>query len=461
MSHDQVLTAAQMRAAEDVLITRGTSVAALMERAGNGAAEWVWRVAAGRAVTVLCGPGNNGGDGYVIARVLAERGVPVQVVAPSAPATKAAGWASGQWGGMPVGEAPGAVLVDCLFGTGLTRALSPELAGLLQQLAAAHPFRIAIDLPSGIDSDTGTALNEGLPDYQLTLALGAWKRAHWLMPASATMGERRLVPIGIDPVNGAGRLTGRPKLSAPTAKAHKYSRGLLAVVGGAMPGAALLAARAAMRGGAGYVRLVTVDRPDGVPDDLVVQTGGAIDAMADDRVTAVLAGPGLGRSEDALARLDAALASGHPLVLDADALHLLAPARLRERRAPLLLTPHAGELEALCRAFGVAPAGKVAQAQALAKAAGAVVIAKGADTIVAGPNGELVFTPPATSWLSVAGTGDVLAGLVASRLATGAGPVAAAEQALWLHGAAARLAGPVLLPDTLIAALPQAWKEAL
>jgi hydroxyethylthiazole kinase-like uncharacterized protein yjeF len=449
-----------MRAAEDVLIAAGTSVDALMERAGQGAAEWVWRIAAGRAVTVLCGPGNNGGDGYVIARVLAERGLPVQVVAPLPPATEAAQKACRRWGGMPVADATGAILVDCLFGTGLTRALSPELAQVLQRLAATHPFRIAIDLPSGIDSDTGEALGDDLPDCQLTVALGGWKRAHWLMPAGAMMGERRLVEIGIDAVSGTGRLAGRPRLTAPAPYAHKYSRGLLAVVGGAMPGAGLLAARAAMRGGAGYVRLLAAERPGDVPDDLVVLTGQAADALADKRIAAVLAGPGLGRDEAAGERLRTVLAAGHPLVLDADALHLLTPTALQGRGAPLLLTPHAGELAALCRAFNVAVQDKVAQAQGLAEATNAVVIAKGADTIIAGPSGELVFTPPASSWLSVAGTGDVLAGLVASRLANGSTPVAAAEEAFWLHATAARLAGPALLPDSLIAALPAAWEQA-
>ncbi|WP_268745940.1 NAD(P)H-hydrate dehydratase [Croceibacterium mercuriale] len=454
------MTAAQMRAAEDVLIAAGTSVSALMEHAGRGAAEWVWRVAAGRTVTVLCGPGNNGGDGYVIARVLAERGLPVQVVAPLPPATEAAQQACRRWGGVPVADAAGAVLVDCLFGTGLTRALSPELSQMLQRLAAAHPFRIAIDLPSGIDSDTGQALGDGMPDYQLTVALGGWKRAHWLMPAGASMGERRLVEIGIDAVSGAGRLARRPELTAPRPDAHKYSRGLLAVVGGAMPGASLLAARAAMRGGAGYVRLLAAERPEGVPDDLVVLTGPAADALADERIAAVLAGSGLERGTDAAERLRTALASDHPLVLDADALHLLTPAALQGRDAPLALTPHAGEMAALCRAFAVVAEGKIAQAQGLAAAANAVVIAKGADTIIAGPAGELVFTKPATSWLSVAGTGDVLAGLVASRLANGSAPLAAAEEGLWLHATAARLAGSALLPDTLIAALPAAWEQA-
>ena len=198
-----------------------------------------------------------------------------------------------------------------------------------------------------------------------------------------------------------------------------------------------------------------------MPDDLVVLTGQAADALADARIAAVLVGPGLGRDDDAAARLQAALESGHPLVLDADALHLLRPAMLRGRAAPLLLTPHAGELAALCQAFEIAAEGKVAQTQALAAATSAVVIAKGADTIIADPAGDLVFTQAASSWLSVAGTGDVLAGLVASRLASGAAPVAAAEEALWLHATAARQAGPALLPDTLIAALPAAWEQAV
>jgi len=454
-----------MRAAEDALIAGGTSVAELMKRAGAGAAEWVWRMAGGssggRPVTVLCGPGNNGGDGYVIARVLAARGVPVSVVAPLAPVTEAAKAARAGWGGETAPFAEGAVLVDCLFGTGLTRALSDDHAGLLQGLAAAHPFRIAVDLPSGVESDSGAALNDDLPHYDLTLGLGAWKRAHWLMPACARMGERRLVAIGLSPVQGAGRLVGRPHLHAPEPDSHKYARGLLAVVGGTMPGATMMAARAAMHGGAGYVKLLAEKRPDGVPDNLVVETTPLADVLGDGRIDAVLVGPGLGRGQQSVARLEASLASGLPLVVDADALHLLTPARLRKRQAPLIVTPHGGELAALCQAFGVEPLGKVEQALALAQALGAVVVAKGADTLVAGPDGTLAFTIAASSWLSVAGTGDVLAGIIASRLATGTSPMQAAEQAVWLHGEAARLAGPVLTPDMLIAALPAAWSLCL
>ncbi|MFN7159911.1 MAG: NAD(P)H-hydrate epimerase, partial [Erythrobacter cryptus] len=258
MSAAQILTAAQMRAAEEALFDAGTSVGELMEIAAGGAAEWVRRAAAGRAVTVLCGPGNNGGDGYVIARRLREAGNAVTVVAPLAPTTAAAQEARQRWGGEPSAPeaARGEVLVDCLFGSGLTRPLAGDHARLIAGLAARHRLKIAIDLPSGIASDSGPVLAEGLPCFDLTLALGAWKFAHWSLPGRALMGEKRLVPIGIAPVAGAARLVTRPRIAAPGLEAHKYSRGLLGIVVGAMQGASLLAAAAAQRAGAGYVKLL-------------------------------------------------------------------------------------------------------------------------------------------------------------------------------------------------------------
>ena len=232
----QILTVAQMRAAEQALIDGGETVESLMERAGNGAADWVWRVAGGRPVTVLCGPGNNGGDGYVIARELARRGLAVTVAAPLEPKTEAAIAARRSAGGKIAASGHGGVLVDCLFGSGLTRPLTPELAELLCQEARRHAHLVAIDVPSGVDSDRGTALNDALPTYDLTLALGAWKFAHCLMPAMATMGEMRLVPIGIGRVEGAAARLPRPHLPPPAPDAHKYTRGLVLVVGGAMAG---------------------------------------------------------------------------------------------------------------------------------------------------------------------------------------------------------------------------------
>lgn len=450
MTAAQVLTAAQMRAAEQALFDAGTSVSALMETAAGGAAEWIRRVAAGRSVTVLCGPGNNGGDGYVIARHLREAGNSVTVIAPLEPATDAAREAKARWDG-PVGTsvaAAGEVFVDCLFGSGLTRPLVAEHALLLRDLAARHRLRIAVDVPSGVASDTGSVLNDKLPAFDLTLALGAWKFAHWSLPGRLHMGQMRLIPIGIAPVEGAAQLIGRPQIAAPAADSHKYRRGLLGIVGGAMPGASLLAAAAAQHGGAGYVKLLAPHADPRTPPDVVTDTAPLAEALDDTRLAAVLVGPGLGRDEAARTSLTEALHRARALVVDADALMLLTPALLPEGK-PLLATPHDGELEALCRCFGVIAEGRRARALALARVSGMVVLAKGPDTCIAAPDGRLALAPPAPSWLSVAGTGDVLAGIAASRMAGGADPFTAACEAVWLHSEAARRAGPAFTPSQL------------
>ncbi|MFN3863126.1 MAG: NAD(P)H-hydrate epimerase [Erythrobacter sp.] len=450
MTGQQVLSASQMRAAEQVLFDAGTAVSALMEIAAGGAAEWIRRVAAGRTVTVLCGPGNNGGDGYVIARRLREAGNAVTVVAPLDPATDAAQEARRRWGGAvaTAGAAGGDVFVDCLFGSGLARPLVAEHALLLRDLAARHRYRVAVDVPSGIASDSGAVLNDRLPAFDLTLALGAWKFAHWSLPGRALMGQMRLVPIGIAGVAGAAQLITRPRIAAPAADSHKYRRGLLGIVAGAMPGAGLLAAAAAQRAGAGYVKLLAAAPDPRTPADVVTESLPLAKALADPRVAAVLIGPGFGRDGAARAMLAEALAHAPALVLDADALVLLTPALLA-RELPILATPHDGELEALCRAFGVIADSRRERALTLAKVSGMVVLAKGPDSMVAAPDGRLALGTPAPSWLSVAGTGDVLAGIAASRMATGADPFIAACEALWLHGEAARRAGPAFTPSQL------------
>lgn len=462
MSLNQVLTAEQMRAAEQALFDAGTSVGALMETAAGGAAEWIRRVAAWRPVTVLCGPGNNGGDGYVIARRLRDAGNSVTVIAPLDPATDAAKEAKRRWGGAVVtsGATGGDVFVDCLFGSGLARPLLPEHALLLRDLAARHRYRVAVDVPSGIASDTGAVLNEKLPAYDVTLALGAWKFAHWSLPGRALMGQMRLVPIGIAGVDGAAQVVSRPKLFAPPADSHKYRRGLLGIVGGAMSGASLLAAAAAQRAGAGYVKLFAPESYPRTPPDVVTDSAPLDEALTDPRMASVLVGPGLGRDASAQAKLSEALAHAKALVLDADALVLLAPAMLA-RDLPILATPHDGELEALCRAFGVMAEGRRARAVALARVSGMVVLAKGPDSVIAAPDGRLALGIPAPSWLSVAGTGDVLAGIAASRMATGSDPFSAACQALWLHGEAARRAGPAFTPSQLAERVSEALAACL
>lgn len=459
----QVLTVAEMRGAEQALIDAGTGVDELMLRAGHGAADWVWRVAAGRPVTVLCGPGNNGGDGYVIAQSLRARGGAVHVVAPMPPATDAARRARAAWQGevLTSGKrANGAVMVDCLFGSGLTRPLSAEHALLLRDLADRHHYRIALDLPSGVESDSGILLNEGLPHYELTLALGAWKFAHWRLPARQGMGVLRLVPIGVEGVGGAAQLVGKPKISPPAVDAHKYTRGLCAVVAGAMPGAVLLACKAAMQAGAGYVKLLADDPVQSSPAGLVVEEGALSGALSDKRINTVLAGPGLGRDARARARLRVTLEHARRVVLDADALVLLTPDDLPSG-IEALATPHDGELDQLCRNFGVVASGRQDRAQALAKLSGMVVLAKGHDSVIASPDGRLALAPPASSWLSVAGSGDVLAGIAASRMACGCDAFTAASEAVWLHGEAARLAGCAFSADDLAALVREAIAATL
>ncbi len=461
---EPVLTVSEMRAAEQALIDAGTDVHQLMQIAGRGAAEWVWRMAAGRPVTVLCGPGNNGGDGYVIAETLRARGLAVRVVAPMAPKTEAAQRARGGYVGDVATDFDGIsghVFVDCLFGSGLCREISADLAEPLSQLAEGHHYRIAIDLPSGIDSDQGTLLGPEI-DYHLTVALGAWKRAHFLMPAASQVGALRFVDIGVDQSTGTAHRIARPRLSAPAADAHKYRRGLLAIVGGAMPGAALLSAQAAMHCGAGYVKLLSEHSYPAAPADLVVDIRALPEALSDKRIDALLVGPGLGRDDTAADRLKAALTRDLPTVLDADGLAILQPDMLAARARPLILTPHEGELAALEAAWGLTGGrDKVDRACALARATGAIVLAKGADTIVATPEGEIALADRASSWLSTAGTGDVLAGIAASRMANGSAPFAAACEAVWLHADAARQAGPAFTAMELALGVKGAYAATL
>lgn len=458
----QVLDVAAMRAAEAALIDGGTPAQALMEMAGRALGEWARRLGAGRPVTVLCGPGNNGGDGYVAARYLMERGVAVTVIAAREPMTPEARTARALYAGDVHAPGPfphGAVLLDCLFGSGLSRALPDDLLSLLTGLAERHALRIAADLPSGIEADSGAVLNSGLPAFDVTVALGAWKHAHYAMPAAPLMGALRLVDIGVAAVPGAARVLAKPRIAPPAADAHKYKRGLLAVVAGAMPGAALLSAEAAQRSGAGYVKLLATVRPEGVPPSLVCDVTD-LAALADPRIAAILVGPGLGRTAEAAARLDGALAANRPVVIDADALMLLHPAS--PGTAPRVLTPHEGEMAALEAAFGLSATGtRRARAVAMAEAAHATVLLKGPDSLIAAPGGDVIMSPRASAWLSVAGSGDVLAGIIASRLAVHGDAFLAAQEGLWLHGEAARRCGPAFTAGDLAAATGYALSAAL
>jgi len=241
-----ILTAAEMRAAEASAIASGAAVEALMERAGKAAAEAIWRYAGPLPVLVLCGPGNNGGDGYVVARELAARGMVVRVAALAEPKTEAAIAARASWNGPvePLETAgPAALLVDALFGTGLVRPLDPLTARRLAELAGPAAVRAAIDLPSGVATDDGAILS-AVPDFDLTVTFQTLKPAHLLQPAARHMGRVVVADIGIA---AASRLVeiARPRRAIPGPDDHKYTRGLVTLIAGDMPGASALAASAA------------------------------------------------------------------------------------------------------------------------------------------------------------------------------------------------------------------------
>jgi hydroxyethylthiazole kinase-like uncharacterized protein yjeF len=455
-----ILTAPEMRAAEDSAIAAGTSVETLMERAGTAAAEAIWRHAGPLPALVLCGPGNNGGDGYVVARRLAERGVEVRVAAlgePSSPAAVAArrGWQ----GAVERLEAapPAPLLVDALFGTGLSRPLDEAVSAHLCRLAAEARLRVAIDLPSGVATDDGVLLSP-VPDFDLTITFASLKPSHLLQPAARLMGRIVVADIGIEARSRLAEVA-RPRLRTPGPDDHKYSRGYVAVVAGVMRGASALAAGAALRAGAGYVRLLAREPVGGIAAAIVQST--ALSALEDGRIGAVAIGPGLGRSEGATARLEAALAAAAPLVLDADALVLLGergPSSLAKLIETPILTPHAGEF---ARLWPSGQGSKVQQARAAAAAWRSVILFKGSDTVVAAPDGRAAIAAPGSPWLATAGTGDVLVGIVAAMRAGGLGAFEAACAGVWLHGRAAVLAGPGLIADDLLLHLRAAVAECL
>jgi hydroxyethylthiazole kinase-like uncharacterized protein yjeF len=448
MTGRPILTTTRMRAAEQAAIDAGTSVEELMERAGAALAEAAVRFAGPLPVLVLCGPGNNGGDGYVAARHLAQRGVAVRAAAISDPKSDAGKQARAAFPGKVEelsGETAGAPLViDCLFGTGLKKAVDPAAVDELRRLCGSAAIRIACDVPSGVESDSGALLNE-VPAYDATVTFAALKPAHRLMPAMDKCGRVVLADIGIA-AETDWREIAAPKLPPLDPSGHKYSRGLIHLLAGKMPGAIALAATAAARSGAGYVRVSTSRSIDNIPA-AVVQTDTA--HLDDERIGCIVIGPGMG---DIPQLLTLALTSKSPKVIDADAIGQVGdPERLKERNA--ILTPHTGEFR---RLFGDIEGSKADQALEAARRSGAIVVYKGPDTIVASPDGRLGFAPPAPAWLATAGTGDVLSGMVGALAAQGMEGFDAACGAVWLHGRAAELAGPHMIADDLVAAIPAA-----
>jgi len=443
-----ILTAGAMRAAEERTIDAGTSVEELMERAGEALAEAAYRFAGPTPALILCGPGNNGGDGYVAARHLVERGVEVRIAGLGEPNSEAARWARSQWQGEVealTSETAGKPLViDSLFGTGLKRGLEDAATKQLSRLCDSAVATIACDLPSGVETDTGAELS-AIPAFDLTVTFGALKPAHLLHPAMHKCGRLVLADIGIA-VDSEWHEIRPPQMPPLEPGGHKYDRGLVHALAGTMPGAIALSARAAARAGAGYVRVSTSRHIDALPSAIVQMDTAPVN---DERIGCLLVGPGLGEVQQVLTL---ALTSKAPKVIDADAItHLGEPERLRGQDA--ILTPHEGEFRKL---FGELPGSKPDRALEAARRSGAVIVYKGPDTLVATPDGRLGFAPCAHPWLASAGTGDVLAGIIAAMRARGLPPFEAACAGVWVHGRAAEIAGSQLIADDLAEAIPQA-----
>jgi hydroxyethylthiazole kinase-like uncharacterized protein yjeF len=448
MTARPILTVEGMRAAEQAAIDGRTSVETLMERAGAALAEAAYRFVGPLPALVVCGPGNNGGDGYVAARHLADRGVEVRVAALGDPKSDAAKWARSQWTGEVetlsdhTQSAP--LLIVALFGTGLSQGLDPAVVEQLSRLCNDAVASVACDVPAGVETNSGRILSP-VPAFDMTVTFGALKPAHLLHPAMNRCGRVVLADIGIEAAPDWHEIEA-PTLPPVEPGLHKYTRGLVHALAGKMPGAIALAATAAARTGAGYVRVSTSQPIEALPSS-VVQVDTA--EVNDPGINCLLVGPGLG---DIPQVLTLALTSRAPKVIDADGItHLGEPERLRGQDA--VITPHEGEFRKL---FGELPGTKPEQALDAARLTGAVVVYKGADTLVASPDGRLGFRPPAPGWLASAGTGDVLSGMIAALRARGMPAFEAASAGVWLHGRAAEIGGPDMIADDLVRAIPQA-----
>ena len=460
----ELLTPDETASADRAAVVLGHPVAGLMENAGRAVARAMRARLRPCRTLVLCGPGNNGGDGYVAARHLSAAGWPVWLAAlapPRGPAAEAAA----RWRGLrapftPEFAARADLVVDAVFGAGLTRDLDPDLADVLR---AARRV-VAVDVPSGLDGATGAVRGFAAP-AELTVTFFRLKPGHLLLPGRILCGETVLADIGLPKAAlPAGTQTWRNhpslwKLPVPDPAGHKYSRGHVTVLGGAsMTGAARLAASAARRAGAGMVTIAAAGSADiyraGEPG-LIVDERPIEALLTDPRRNAWVCGPGLG-PEAADAVLPPLLAAGRLVVVDADALTLCAgtPDRLR---GAAVLTPHEGEF---ARVFGPPGADRLASVRAASVRTGAVVLLKGADTIVAAPDGRAVVNDTAPPWLATAGAGDVLAGVIAALLAQGMPAWEAACAGAWLHGRAAALCGPGLIAEDLSGRLAAAVAEA-
>ena len=460
---EPLYTPAEMAAIDSASPSLGVAGPLLMENAGRAVARAIRRRVAPCRVVVLAGPGNNGGDGYVAARYLAQEGWPVTVT-PLAPprAGSDAEQAAEHWRG-PVAQPSQArihgadLVIDAVFGAGLSREVTGEVVDLL---AAARRL-VAVDMPSGIDGATGQ-IRGYAPRAALTVTFLARKPGHLLLPGRDMCGETVVADIGTPPraLDAAEPKTFRNApglfhLSRPAMASHKYDRGHVTILGGALAGASILAAMAARRVGAGLVT-IAAERAPSAPPGIMIRSDGVARLAEDSRRKVWLCGPGLGADAagDALATL---IAAGKTIVADADALTACAgaPEKLRGVAA---ITPHRGEFG---RVFGVIGDDRLGAARAAAANAGAVVVLKGPDTVIASPDGRAAINDNAPPSLATAGTGDTLAGMITGLLGQGMEVFEACCAAVWLHGAAARIAGDHLIAEDLADALPAAMTRAV
>ena len=454
-----VLRPSEMRAAEAAAIAAGTDAATLMERAGSAAALAIRRFSARRETLVLCGPGNNGGDGWVVARRMQAAGWPVRVAAqpPASPLCQAM---AAQWSGPVASLAdapPAALVVDALLGLGATRSLDPEWGAALERTSAGGQV-VALDCPSGIDLATGQALGSPVA-AALTIVFGALKPGNVIGAGRRLAGRTIVADIGLAEPVSMTHVIAPPRLAGGEPGWHKFARGHALVVAGAAhhEGAARLAARAALRAGTGVVTLIEASPATAasLTDAVMTRDDAAGRALLHDRrTTAAVIGPGL--TADARARdwLQALIPGPVPLVVDAGALDLFGELLRRDAPPalpPCILTPHDGEF---ARLFGPIGSDRLAAARRAAAAARAVVVLKGPETIVADPDGRAAVNLHAAPWLATAGSGDVLAGIIGALLAQGLGPFDAACVGAWLHGDCGHRGGAGLIADDLPDLLP-------
>jgi NAD(P)H-hydrate epimerase len=486
-----------MAEADRRTIAGGIKGERLMEAAGGGIARIILQRFARTPVTVLCGPGNNGGDGFVIARHLVHAGWPVRLAA-LAPLSKLSGdaainarrWSRLRGKGAILPLTPAALdgaglVVDALFGAGLLRPLGGAVADVVAVMNPRNLPVVAVDVPSGLDADTGAIAGDGgiAVESTLTVTFFRKKPGHVLFPGRTLCGETQVIDIGIatDVLDAISPTTfenvpalWREFFPVPGASAHKYSRGHAVVCGGTeMTGAARLAARAAARVGAGLVTIASA--PEAIPIYAADRAGHLTTALtarddlakylSDPRRRAVLVGPGYGVGRRTREHACVALTLGKAVCLDADGLTSFADwpgglfsalAEAGARGGAAVLTPHEGEFRRLFP--DLSEGGRLPRARAAAARAGAVVVLKGADTVIAAPDGRAAINANAPAWLATAGSGDVLAGMITGFLAQGVAPFEAAAMAVWIHGAAAASFGPGLLADDLPGLIPSILK---